>query len=127
MGRDCNVVQIDRDAALYFSYLEVMNFYLSNIHGGLQPKDFDESEPIIGGKYHTLQIFFDTMCNTASKALSDKCSCELVLDNDWRTDRINERDSIEKFIVKLAEKLVSAPPRSSGQIALGWVANTTVA
>jgi len=26
----------DRESALYFSYLEVLNFYLANIPGGLQ-------------------------------------------------------------------------------------------
>jgi hypothetical protein len=49
-----------------------------------------------------------------------------VLDNVWRTERINGRDSIEKFIGKLAEKLMAAPPRPSGQVALAWVAKTTM-
>ena len=74
----------------------------------------------------TLQIFFDTLCDRASQALSDKYSCDLVLDNVWRTERINGRDSIEKFIGKLAEKLMAAPPRPSGQVALAWVAKTTM-
>ena len=116
----------DRESALYFSYLEVLNFYLANIPGGLQLQDFDESQPIVGGRYHTLQIFFDTLCDRASQVLSDKYSCDLVLDNVWRTERINGRDSIEKFIGKLAEKLMAAPPRPSGQVALAWVAKTTM-
>ena len=39
---------IDRDNALYFSYLEALNFYLANIPGDLQLQDFDESQPTVG-------------------------------------------------------------------------------
>lgn len=120
------MLPISRDAALYSAYLAVMSFYLDNIPGGLKPEEFDESQPLIGGKYKTLQIFFDKMCNTTSARLSDKYSCDLYLDNDWRTDRINARDSIETFIVKLADQLLAAPPRGTGAVALNWVGRGTV-
>jgi len=41
-NRESHMSVTDRESALYFSYLEVLNFYLANIHGGLQLEDFDE-------------------------------------------------------------------------------------
>ncbi len=119
------MIPITRDAALYASYLAVLNFYLANIPGGLKLEDFDESQPLIAGKYKTKQVFFDTMCNTTSAKLADKYSCDLHLDNAWRTALLNAGGTIEAFIVKLADQLQAAPARSAGQIALNWVGRTT--
>jgi len=35
-NRDSHMSVTDRESALYFSYLEVLNFYFANIPGGLQ-------------------------------------------------------------------------------------------
>jgi hypothetical protein len=113
---------LNEETALWASYVTVVTYIADHVPG-LESREVDVEEPVIGGKYKMLQGTFDRLCDFAGASLSAQFKRDLHLTNAWRTKRL--KDKISKFITEASKALLASKQRPIGVVAMNWVRETT--